>query len=167
MKQEVNFQLEMKVNDMYRFLLRHAYIGVTGVINFLISGGAFILFIKGAGTSAFGNAMLLLISALFTIINPIYLYYKAAKQVKLTPMFQKPLNYKLNEDEIMVSQGEEELKISWEDVKKVVETNQDIYLYLSLTRAYILPKRVYQEQTEIVRDIMKKKVTNGHLKLKK
>ncbi len=83
---------------------------------------------------------LLLIAALFTVINPVYLYYKAAKQVKLTPMFANPLDYVIGEEGLTVSQGEEALTVEWKELRKVVETKKDFYVYLSLTRAYIFPK---------------------------
>lgn len=167
MNQEANFQILMKVNDMYRFLIRHAYIGTSGVINLIISGGAFILFLVGAGgNSGVSNGMLLLIAALFTIINPIYLYYKAAKQVKLTPMFLKPLEYIINDEGILVCQGDEKLTIKWEQIRKVIEAKKDFYVYLSPTRAYILPKEQYDNQVEVVKELIKKHVVDKQCKLR-
>lgn len=165
---EAKFQVQMKIHDMFRFLIRHAYVGMAGVVNLVISGGAFVLFIMGAGgESAFGNAMLLLIAALFTIINPIFLYYKAVKQVKMTPMFTKPLDYIVNSTGVLVCQGEEELLMEWDQVCKVIETSKDFYLYLSLTRAYILPKDQYQTQVEIVRDVIQSHIKGKKCKLLK
>lgn len=168
MEQEVKFQVEIRVQDMYRFLMRHAYYGLSGIINLIISGGAFVLFLLGKGTgSPFGNAMLLLIAALFTIINPIFLYYKAAKQVKLTPMFKKPLDYIINDKGITVRQGEEELPIEWTHVYKVIETNKDFYIYLSLTRAYILPKNQYTDKVELVKKLLQIHGKGKNWRLKK
>lgn len=167
MNQEAKFQIRIKVNDMYRFLMRHAYIGISGIINLVISGGAFVLFLLGVGNnSGVSNTVLLLIAALFTVINPLYLYYKAAKQVKLTPMFLKPLDYVVNESGIFVSQGEEKLTIEWEQIRKVIETKQDFYIYLSVTRAYILPKAQYESQVETVKALIKKHVEMKQCKLR-
>ena len=166
MSQEAKFQIRIKVNDMYRFLMRHAYVGFSGVINLVISGGAFVLYLLGVGNnSRVSNTMLLLIAALFTIINPVYLYYKAAKQVKLTPMFLKPLDYIIKEDGIYVSQGDEKLTIEWEQVRKIIETKHDFYIYLSVTRAYILPKDQYTGQVQVVRNLIKAHVETKLCKL--
>lgn len=138
--EEIKFSVKMRVKTMYRFLMHHGYAGMAGIINLIISGGALVLLIAGVGESTTSKAALLLIAALFTVINPIYLYYKAAKQVKLTPMFANPLDYVIGEEGLTVSQGEEALTVEWQELRKVVETKKDFYVYLSLTRAYIFPK---------------------------
>lgn len=137
---EIQFSVTMKVKTMYRFLMYHGYAGVAGIINFIISGGALVLLIMGVGDTTTAKVALVIVAALFTIINPLYLYYKAAKQVKLTPMFAKPFDYVVGQDGITVSQGEEQLAVTWKELRKVVETKTDFYVYLSLTRAYIFPK---------------------------
>lgn len=159
MDQEVRFQTKVEVQDMYRFLMRHAYIGMSGVINLIISIGALVLFFTGAGgDSTVSNVLLLIIAAMFTVINPIYLYYKAAKQVKLTPMFLKPLEYVLNEKGILVRQEKEELLMEWDQVRKVLETKKDFYIYFSLTRANILPKNQLGDDVGRIREFLKSHV---------
>lgn len=168
MEQQVSFQYQTTVKDMYRFLMHHAYIGVSGIINVVISGGALALLIANADQySAFNKAGLILIASLFTIINPIYLYFKAAKQVKLTPMFQKPLDYLIDAKGIQVSQGEDQMVLPWEEVHKIIETKKDFYLYMSLTRAHVLPKEGYIEHVDLLRDIIKENATGAIKRLKK
>ena len=104
--EEIKFSVRMRVKTMYRFLMHHGYAGISGIINLIISGGALILLIAGVGETKTSKVALLLIAALFTVINPVYLYYKAAKQVKLTPMFANPLDYVIGEEGLSVSQGE-------------------------------------------------------------
>lgn len=143
---ELRFSVQMRIKDMYRFLLHHGYSGISGVINLLITVGAIALLILGVGDTTTAKVMLVIVALLFSVINPVYLYYKAAKQVKLTPMFAKPLDYLINEEGITVSQGEEQLLIEWKDLRRAVETNKDFYIYLSLTRAYIFPKTAVKEE---------------------
>ena len=138
--EEIKFSVKMQVKTMYRFLMHHGYAGISGIINLIISGGALVLLILGIGESVTSKVALVIVAALFTVINPLYLYYKAAKQVKLTPMFANPLDYVVNEEGLTVSQGEEALTVEWGELRKVVETKKDFYVYLSLTRAYIFPK---------------------------
>lgn len=153
--QEIRFSVKMKVKTMYRFLMHHGYAGVSGIINLVISGGALALLIAGVGESVTSKVALGIVAALFTVINPLYLYYKAAKQVKLTPMFAKPLDYTVNEDGLTVSQGEEALTVAWDELRKAVETGKDFYIYLSLTRAYIFPKEDLAGQEEALRAAVK------------
>ncbi len=153
--QEIKFSVKMKVKTMYRFLMHHGYAGMSGIINLIISGGALVLLIAGMGESVTSKVALAIVAALFTVINPLYLYYKAAKQVKLTPMFAKPLDYVVNGTGLTVSQGEETLTVGWDELRKVVETGNDFYIYLSLTRAYIFPKENLAGQEEAFRSAVK------------
>lgn len=168
MEKEIMFQYQTKVGDMYRFLMHHAYIGVSGIINLVISIGALVLLFTGAGGGqAFSNLMLILIASLFTIINPILLFYKAAKQVKLTPMFQKPIDYFINEEGILVSQGEEKILINWTDIWKAVETNHAFYFYLSTRGAYILPKAALPGHAEELKKLVIEHAPEARKKFKK
>lgn len=153
--QEIQFSVKMKVGTMYRFLMHHGYAGMSGVINLVISGGALVMLIAGVGESAASKAALGVVAALFTVINPLYLYYKAAKQVKLTPMFAKPLDYTINDAGITVSQEEEELTVGWDELRRAAETGKDFYIYLSLTRAYIFPKEDMSGQEEAFREAVR------------
>lgn len=153
--QEIQFSVKMKVNTMYRFLMHHGYAGVSGIINLVISGGALVMLIAGVGESTTSKVALAIVAALFTIINPLYLYYKAAKQVKLTPMFAKPLDYTINDEGMTVSQGEESLTVGWDELRKAVETGKDFYIYLSLTRAYIFPKEDLAGMEDAFREAVK------------
>lgn len=165
---QFTFTYQTKVSDMYRFLMYHAYIGFSGIVNVVITVGALFLLFTGAGKgNAFYNAMLILAASLFTIINPIQLYYKAAKQVKLTPMFQKPLDYVVSSEGILVKQGEDQMLLEWNMLRKVVETKKDFYLYMSLTRAHVLPKEGYLENVETMREFIRENVTEGIIKIKK
>lgn len=168
MEEVLKFNISLRVMDMYRFLMKHAYRGISGAANIVISGGAFVLYLTGVGKGDdFARLMLLLIAALFTVINPVYLLYKAAKQVKLTPMFQKPLEYTIDSKGILVKQGEEELPMLWEEVRKVIETKKDIYIYLSLTRAYIFPKEFYKNDIDTFKELLTNHLNDKICKIKK
>ncbi len=154
---EIVFSYQTKVSDMYRFLMQYSYGGIRGIINLVISIGAIVLLFSGAdGGYAFNKVLLILIAALFTVIQPILLYYKAAKQVKLTPMFQQPLDYKVNETGVCVRLKEEEMVLAWDDIYKIVETKKDFYFYMSLNRAHILPKEGFENQCPQMRELIKK-----------
>lgn len=167
MEKEIKFQVLMKVTDMYNFLLRHAYGGYQGIIGIVISVGAFSLYLSGFGKGdSFSTLLLIVMSSLFTIIQPLHLYYKAAKQVKLNPVFREPLNYKVNQEGITVGQGEEEGLMPWEDIVKVIETKRSVIIYLSRINAYIFPKRELGEQYEAFKSFINKHVDAKYRKLK-
>ncbi|MDD5937274.1 MAG: YcxB family protein [Clostridiales bacterium] len=164
---EILFSYQTKVSDMYRFLMQYSYSGMRAVVNLVISIGAIVLLCSGAdGGYAFNKALLIIIAALFTVIQPVLLYYKAAKQVKLTPMFQQPLDYTINDTGVTVRLKEEEMVLAWEDVYKIVETKKDFYFYMSFNRAHILPKEGFADQCAVMRELIRKNA-KGIVKIKK
>lgn len=168
MEKEVKFSVQMTVKTMYRFMMYHGYRGIAGIANFVLSGGAIVMLIAGVGKGdTFARLMLIVIALLFTVINPVYLLYKAAKQVKLTPMFTKPLSYTVNEAGVLVSQGEEELQTEWNEITKAVETSGAYYIYLSLTRSFLFPKEAIGEQEQQFREILKAHMGSKQCKFKK
>ncbi|MDF2589887.1 MAG: hypothetical protein K0S41_3728 [Anaerocolumna sp.] len=167
MDNEVNVSVIIKTSDMYDFLLHHAYRGFSGMIGIFLSFGAIVLLITGyGGDSQMQKALLLVIALLFTVINPIQLYMKAAKQVKLTPGFKLPLDYKLNNSGIQVSQGGEAYEKPWEEVRKVIETGKSIIIYMSNVGAYLLPKSSLVDHYEEVKNLINLHVDKKSSKLK-
>lgn len=156
MEKEATVTVKVSVMDMYSFLMHHSYRGIQGILNLVISGGALLLLLFGVGRSSqLTTAALILAAALFTVINPVQLFIKAAKQVLLLPTFQKPLTYRFSKDGILVRQEEAELSTKWEEVEKVIENRRSILLYMSAVRAYILPKKQYEGQAAAVREIVR------------
>ena len=71
------------------------------------------------------------------------LFLRAVRQVQNTPAFKKPLHYKMTEEGISVSQGENEENQSWDSCVKAVSTGRSIILYTSRTAASIFPKEIW------------------------
>ena len=70
-------------------------------------------------------------------------------------MFAKPLDYTVSSGGLTVAQGEEMLTVAWDELRRVVETGKDFYIYLSLTRAYIFPKEDLSGQEAALRAAVK------------
>jgi multisubunit Na+/H+ antiporter MnhG subunit len=166
MDKEVKFRVLVKIPEMYEFLIHHSYRGVAGVAGTLISILALILFIVGYGESTSQRILLLLVGLLFTVINPIQLYFKAVKQVKLSKMFQQPLDYIINQEGIKVSQGNESMQAPWNEVKKVIETRQSFIIYMSKVGAYILSKQSIDDKYNNVKAVLKDNLESKVIKLK-
>lgn len=155
---EARFSVSMTVKDMYRFLLRHAYLSRSGIISLLISLGALVMFIvRFDSLDPFYRMCLLFAAALFTIIFPIQLSFQATKAVKLNPVFQRPLEYIINDEGITVCQGEETVLLPWSGVFRTVETKTQIVIYSSVKNAFIFPKDQLKEQADIVKKLIESK----------
>lgn len=167
MDKRVNLTIELKVSDMYEFLLRHAYTSVAGIVGVGISLVALVFFFIGLDKSdAYQNILLLLIASLFTIVNPIQLRFKARQQVCLNPMFKIPLDYEFSDDGIVVKQNDQQAELSWADTFKVVETKNLVIIYFSKVTGYILPKSQMGEQQADFMELIKNHVDAKKCKLK-
>ncbi|MBS5934872.1 YcxB-like protein [Anaerosporobacter mobilis DSM 15930] len=167
MDKRVNLKIELKVSEMYEFLLRHAYTSVAGLVGVGISLVAFVFFLISLNKSdAYQNILLLLIASLFTIVNPIQLRFKAKQQVCLNPMFKIPLDYEFSDNGIVVKQNDQQAELSWNDTFKVVETNKLVIIYFSKVTGYILPKSQMGEQKSDLMDLIRSHVDEKKCKLK-
>ena len=139
---EVKFSVQMKTIYMFDFLYWHSYHGITGVINYALSLAGVAALLAGFGK---GNTvvtiMLVALALLFTVINPLSLLYKAARQVKKSPMFAKLLHYKFDTRGFSISQDNNSDSAEWKTVILIRETGKSIILYMGAANALVLPKK--------------------------
>lgn len=138
---EIKFDVTLKTRDLYRFTMRHTYTGMSGIFSLFISISCFMLAVCNLSAYSTGTLIaLFLIASLFTVIQPVLLYGKCRMQIKKSETINGTLSYSLAESEITVSQGENQAKVNWYDVRKVTTTKHGIYVYMSPVRAFIFPK---------------------------
>ena len=165
---EVKFSVQMKTIYMFDFLYWHSYHGVTGIINYGLSFAGIAALIAGFGKdNAFVTVMLIALSALFTVINPLSLLYKASRQVKKSPMFAKPLYYKFDTRGFSISQDNNSDSAEWNTVVFVRETGKSIILYLGAANALILPKKDIGAQVPDLKKFIRNALPQQAKKLKK
>jgi len=165
---EVKFSVQMKTAYMFDFLYWHSYHGITGIINYALSLAGVAALIAGFGKDNVGvTIMLVVLALLFTVINPLLLLYKAAGQIKRTPMFAKPLNYKFDTEGFSVSQDNNSDSAKWDSVMLVRETGKSIILYLGAANALILPKECIGTQSDDLKRLMRAALPGQAKKLKK
>lgn len=167
MNKEININVRMRTKDMYDFLLRHSYSNVSGIIGVILSLCAFVYLIMNYGDLSTAKILLLVFgSLLFTVINPIQLYMKAAQQVKLSPAFQEALVYSITDKGVSVKQGGQKVEVKWDEVVKAIETKRNILIYTSNVTAFILPKDMMEGNTNTLRELIKQKIDAKNCKLK-
>lgn len=153
---EISVDIKIGTGDMFYFFMRHNYVCLSGIIGLCISFGAFILFIiRFQQYEMTAKCLLLVISLLFTVVQPLQLLLKAANQIKRTPMFQEPIRYTFRPDGLELSQKDQNGIISWEQIMKVIDTNRYIIIYITRMRAYIFPKSQMHDIEEIKEMIRK------------
>lgn len=137
---EIEFDVQIQSGDLYNYMLYHTYNSMSGLLGAIAGALMVVAFFMGAG-------ILCLIAGLVILLYlPGTLYLKAKQQFLTNPSFKKPLHYKMTEEGIEVSQGEEVQKQNWEDMHKAVSTMRSLIVYTSPVNAAIFPRRELGEQ---------------------
>ncbi len=164
---KLSFDVRMKTAYLFDFLFQHSYHGLYGVFNFGLSLLAVVLLVRGSGKdNIVAMVALVLLALLFTVINPLLLYRKAARQMKRTPAFQKPLTYELMEEGLACSQEGERVVSEWENVVLIRETRISLILYFGAANAVVLPKAEFPGQVGEVKEMLRRKCPDLAKKLK-
>ena len=141
---EIEFDVKMTSGDLFDYMLHHTYTSPSG----LIGGVAGALMVVAGG---YGAGMLCMIAGLVILFYlPVTLYLKSKQQFLTNPAFKKPLHYKLTEEGIEVSQGEEVQSGKWEDMHKAISTPKSLIVYTTPVNATIFPNRDLGEQAAAV-----------------
>lgn len=157
---ELEFDVKMTPTAMYDYLMHHTYSGMSGIIGAIAGAFCIIVFLANR------YVIYLIAGVVILAYLPLSLWLKANQQVQLTPVFKKPLHYKLTDEGIYVSQdGNEEMQ-SWEACYKAVSTKSSIILYTSKTTASIFPKKDLGEKTEALIQIISTHMPPSKVKIR-
>jgi hypothetical protein len=137
---EIEFNVELTVKELYAFSMHHTYTGLSGIFGVILSLGSLVVCaVQFAQLDTAARLILIFIGCLFTVIQPVMLYTKAKTQVKQNENINAALHYKLTEEGVEISQGEQEVFVKWQDIRRRVKTKKAVYLYTSPVRAFIFP----------------------------
>jgi len=157
MDNTIQISIRITTKDMFFFMFQHTYRSISGVCGLLFSVISFVALIRTWGTVDTSYSVILAISsALFTIVNPLMLYTRSARQVALNPAMKIPITYTFGELEFTMRQGKEEAKARYHDLYQIRNTKNYIYLYGTGTRANIIPKGQLGKQAQAVMDMVMK-----------
>lgn len=132
---EIEFDVNVTPGVLYDYMLQHTYTSASGLIGAVAGALMIVAYFSGA-------SILCLIAGIVVLAYlPWTLFLKSRQQYLSNPAFKKPLHYKLTEEGIEVSQGEEVQAQKWEDMHKAVSTPKSLILYTSPVNASIFPKK--------------------------
>ncbi len=154
------FDVHMTVSALYDYNMHHTYTGSAGIVGTAF-GAMLIIIFASNHQPAFLFAGLVVI-----LYSPIALYLNSRKQVKLNPMFRNPLHYVMDDEGVTVSQGDQEISVSWEQMMKAVSTNQSLLLYTSKTSAWVFPKVDLGEKKYDIIEMISTHMPPGKVKIK-
>lgn len=139
---EMEFDVKVTAGVLYDYLLYHTYTSLSGMLGTLVGVFLIMAFLSTK------YVIYLIAGVVLIAYLPGALFLRAMQQVQNTPAFKKPLHYKMTDEGISVSQGENEENQSWDSCVKAVSTGRSIILYTSRTAASIFPKRDLGDKRE-------------------
>lgn len=159
--EDIRFQVDLSVSELYMFSMRHTYFSASGIFGLLLSFGCLAACaVRYEVLDGSAKLALLIIGLLFTVVQPVMLYGKAFMQRMRNQDINAPLQYRVGEEGIEVSQGEQQVQVPWYDVRKMVQSKKAVYLYMSPVRAFIFPRKQcgerYDELIALIKQMLKK-----------
>lgn len=145
----MKFKTKIKTNELFQFLIRHSYAGLSGKIGLVISLWAAVMFLKGLPEFAGNETKMIVLgflALLFTVVNPVMLYTKAKKQSLTNPAYKNIMEYELEEEGIKLYVGEQEGGIPWDRIVQIKESSSLYMLYTTRINAFLWPKKDMGEQ---------------------
>lgn len=144
----LRFELKLKTEDFWQFMMHHSMGGLKGIFNILFTAAALFLLVTRWSTFSAGYRGLLIFCALiFTVWQPLLFLNKAAKQAK-SPAMKEPMILTFGENGLLVEQGEQQAEFGWELMARLEQTTNMFILYMDQMHAYLLPKRILADKEE-------------------
>lgn len=154
-KNPITFSVKMTAKEVYRFTLYHVYHSASGLIGITLSLVAIVyLLLDFSHMSDLNRTITIIIALWFTVWEPVMMFSRSKAQVKRNKVYQKPLNYRIDENGIEVSQDEECQVIEWGKLLKIVETKTQFLVYSSRIHSFIFPKSLMDGQEQKLQELI-------------
>ena len=88
-----------------------------------------------------GHWIYLICGVILLLYLPFNLKIKSKQQILNNPSFKQALHYKLDDEGITISQGEQSQSQKWSDMYKAISTGKSIIVYTSKVSATIFPRK--------------------------
>lgn len=164
----LSINIKITEKDMADFILRHNYSSPSGWGGVLISIAAIILLIVRFDVMDMTTRLaMIVIGALFIVVNPILLVSKAKKQVRNNQMFATPITYILSDDVIAIEQNGEQLTIPWTDIRVVKGSKKAIVVYVTRVRALLWPMTQIEAQYDDILKLLNEKLGTARVRVGK
>ncbi|MDO5541604.1 MAG: YcxB family protein [Eubacteriales bacterium] len=161
------FEVKMTQKILYDFWMNHTYRSFSGWFSIIFGVAVIILALVTRDTvQPYMTVIYVVFGLYFLAFQPISLYLRAAKQVKVNPMFKETLTYEVNDKGITTTQKDQKAEITWEQILKVAETGQSYLLYTGKRNSFVLPKESMGDKITVVEGLIKKHMKPEQVKIK-
>lgn len=166
-KKSITFSVQMTEKEVYRYTLYHVYHGFSGLLGLCLSLIAIVnLVLNFNDMSNQAKTVMIIIALWSTVIDPIMMKSRCKSQFNRTKAYKNPLQYRIDEQGVTVSQNEESQTIAWEHLMKIVETKSQFLVYSSRIHAFIFPKNMLDGQIEDMEQLVLEYTKNTRVQLK-
>lgn len=160
------FDITITDKDMFRFNLYHAYHGFQGILATVI--GIWVLIMAGLTFGKVGTmytVMYIVFGIVFLVYVPGSLYLRSKHQIASSEVLKQSLHYKVDEEGVHVSQGEQTADLEWKQIYKIVSTNSHLLIYSSRVNAYVIPRDAIKDQYKTVASLAISHLESYRLKM--
>lgn len=155
----IEFDIKITDKDMYRFNMHHAYTGFQGIFATLIGIAVLVVAFLTRGKVDMAYTLLyILFGVIFLVYTPVSLKLRSKRQMLMSPVLKENLHYKVNEEGIHVSVGEQTADLAWNMIYKMVSTKSNVLIYSSRVNAYVLPLEQLGGRYEAVKALAEMKL---------
>lgn len=146
--------------DLYDYNLKYTYSIFINILAEIVGFVAVVYGIYG------GNYPLAIIGLLVVVYLPVTLWIRSAQVAALSPAFKNPLHYRLDDEGLTVSQGENEETISWGDCVKAVSTSRSVLVFTSRTGATIFPRNQLGDKMPLIIQCISQNMSSDKVNIK-
>lgn len=163
----VEFDIKITDKDMYRFNMYHAYTGFQGIFATVIGIAVLVVAAVTFGKVEITYSLLyFLFGLIFLVYVPMSLKLRSKRQILVSPVLKESLHYKVDQQGIHVSVGEETAHLEWEMVYKIVSTKSNLLIYSSRVNAYVIPRNQISGQYGAIRELAVQKLEPYRVRMK-
>lgn len=148
MAKACKFEVKLTAKDLWKFSMYHSNRGYMGIFNGIFTVVAlFLLMARWDVLGTFNRGLLIVCVLLFTVWQPLLLWFKACKQVK-KPSVCEAMALTFTDEGLTVEQQGQEVRVTWDQMGRMDRLPSMIVLYMDRIHAYVIPKAAMGEQME-------------------
>ena len=163
----IEFDVNLKVKDMFRVNMHQTYTGFSGFLSIfssvLLFGMAIYTYEKVTLTY---TVLYVFFGVILLVYQPLTLWLRAKQSIKVSPVLSNTLHYMVNEDGFTVTQGEANGVLAWKQIYKMVATKKLVLVYSNRIHAYVIPREQLGEYYVPLAKLARTKLPKYRLKMK-
>ncbi len=165
---KVEFDITMTAKAMRGYRFYHKYTRAGGIMELVL--GLFLLCFCVITIIQKTNISYTLIvgflGLFFLVIMPVSMALRAGKTVKTSKRFQEPTHYVVEDKGMTVSMQDMQAQVKWDEIYKIKETKNNIFIYFTPVSANVLPKEQLEGKLADLKALISKNMKPYTFKLK-